>query len=381
MHCPISLDEFWEKILRTVDHSTIATVPKTAVVDRTIEMGPMLNIFLQLGVDAVIRRLLKRGWGYDLNTQERNQMLAEEGSITNQLATLDLKGASDTISLKVCELLLPPLWYNLLLELRTGIAIKSINNPLECEVFKLEKMSAMGNGFTFVLESLIFGAATRVAMRRTGCWGKSAVYGDDLVLPSKAAPYLIEILDLLGFAINEDKTFVDGPFRESCGKDFYNGYNVRPLFITDKISTVPRLFHLLNSLRIEEQKWSWHAFEYPKTTQLLHTWIPKHFASRFHGPVTEDTDTHIFDDSPLPFDKDGYKYFNRLVERARIFQTKGETFLFRKLMVSLRQAPVQARPKWDWTKKLDTGNAFDVTKRGATMFCCVRSELPDKWVI
>jgi len=377
---PIDMNAFWDFTLRIVDHSTIATVPKTALVDRTIEMGPTLNIFLQLGVDYVIRRLLRQRWGYYLNTQEKNQILALEGSIGNELATLDLKGASDTVSLAICELLLPPLWYDFLFDLRTGLSLLMDGESIK-KTYRLEKMSAMGNGFTFVLETLIFGAATRVAMRRTNNWGKSAVYGDDIVLPSKAAPYLIELLELMGFYINEEKSFIDGPFRESCGTDYYLGHNVRPLFITDKFDTVPRLFHLLNSFLKIERDWDHVGLEFPLTTKLLRTWIPPDFLERYHGPYSEDTDTHVFDESkPLPRDKDGYRYFRRLVERAHVHKGRYKTYFFQKLMVDLRQVPVsqQVRPqKWDWQKRLDTGNAFDITRRGATKFCCVRSKLPD----
>lgn len=376
MWMPISMDEFWSSILHVVDYSTLATVPKTAITDRTIEMGPSLNIFLQLGVDAVMRSQLKRGWGYDLNTQERNQKMALEGSKYDTFATIDLQGASDCISLKLCELLLPPLWYDLLLELRTGMCKIKIDNSEK--IYRLHKMSAMGNGFTFVLESLLFGAAARVAMRRSKSWGRSSVYGDDIIVPSDAANTLIDYLSLMGFSVNKDKTFITGPFRESCGKDYYNGYDVRPFFITKQIKKVSNLFHLLNSFALQEKKWEWHDMSYQHTTATLRTWIPEHFAQNYLGPWTEDTDTHLFSDAPLRYDKDGYRYFNRLVERAHIQRTPKEMFFFRKLMVDLRQVPYDtARPqKWDWSKKFDTGNAFDVTKRGATFYSCVRSYVP-----
>lgn len=377
MWSPICMEDFWSKVLRVYDHSTLTTVPKTAITDRTIEMGPSLNIFLQLGVDAIIRAKLKRGWGYDLNTQERNQKLAYEGSVHDNLATIDLQGASDCVSLKLCELLLPPLWYDLLLELRTASCVYSdgSNGPLR---YNLHKMSAMGNGFTFVLETLLFGAAARVAMRRSNSWGKSSVYGDDIIVPSEAANTLIDYLNLMGFSVNKDKTFVTGPFRESCGKDYYNGYDVRPLFITKQIKKVSNLFHLLNSLLLQEKKWEWHDMSYSRVTETLRTWIPEHFALNYLGPQTEDTDTHLFSDVPLRYDCDGYRYFNRLVERAHIQRTPKESYFFRKLMVDLRQVPFNTAcpQKWDWTRRLDTGNAFDVTKRGATFFCCVRSYVP-----
>jgi hypothetical protein len=99
--------------------------------------------------------------------------------------------------------------------------LRSPKGVLVDKSYTFEKISSMGNGFTFALESLIFGALVRCAIRRTGSVKKSAVYGDDLIVPVTAAPYLKTLLEYFGFQLNEDKSFAAGPFRESCGKDFY----------------------------------------------------------------------------------------------------------------------------------------------------------------
>lgn len=380
IYAPIDLDKMWSEVFTIVSHAKLAYVPKTAVTDRTIGMEATMNIFLQLAVDSIIRPLL-RNWGYDLDSQEKNQDLALEGSITNELSTLDLKGASDTVSLLCCSLLLPPLWMWFLLDLRSDVMVEdlTVNGVKIQRAYRLHKMSAMGNGYTFVLESLIFGAVVRVAMRRSGFWGKSAVYGDDIVCPRGAAPFVIELLEMLGFSLNKEKSFIEGPFRESCGKDFFNGYDVRPFFITDEFETVPGLFHLYNSffLRGLESRWPMDR-EYPKTLKLLRTWIPEHFALGFHGPVTEDTDTHLFSDSPLPYDRDGYRFFDRIVERPHKFKWKRKDFFFIKLMARLDGRPV-VRHKWDLKKRISTGNAFDITRRSCTFYKRARAKLPDLW--
>jgi hypothetical protein len=38
-------------------------------------------------------------------------------------------------------------------------------------------------------------------------------------------------LEALGFQINQHKSFFEGPFRESCGKDFFRGFSVRPVYL------------------------------------------------------------------------------------------------------------------------------------------------------
>jgi hypothetical protein len=382
----IRMDEFWDFVLKVVDESEITSVPKTALTDRFIAMEATMNVYLQLGVDHVIRGML-REWGYDLNSQELNQLLAREGSITDSLATLDLAGASDTISLMIVYLLFPPEWISLLLDLRMA---QGRTKKFGIQV-KFHKLSSMGNGFTFVIESLIFAACTRVAMRRSGVQGKSAVYGDDIICPSGAAPLLIEILQLCGFELNLDKSFISGPFRESCGKDFYLGHDVRPLFITDEFSDVPSLFHLYNSFLLQERKWEWpwgHTFE--RTKKLLLTWIPPQFRGQCRGPISESTDTHLFTDEPLQRDKRKYRYFTKLVERPSpvkiAYRWKYNTFHLRKLMVPLTPSQeltwwdelTLQRPfaKWDWRKKFDRGNAFDVWRRDHTFYKFVRTYVP-----
>lgn len=386
---PIKMDDFWLAVLRVVDCSEITSVPKTALTDRFIAMEPTLNVFLQLGVDRVLREKLRVSWGYDLNDQTKNQELAREGSLTNLLATLDLVGASDCIALMLVFLLFPPQWVALLLDLRMERGhIKKLDRYIH-----FNKLSSMGNGYTFVIESIIFGAATRVAMKRTRCYGKSAVYGDDIICPSGAVNLLVEILNLLGFEVNSEKSFTDGPFRESCGADFYLGHNVRPLFITKQFADVPSLFHIANSFKMLDEDWEWpYGHTFTRSRNLVLSWIPPDFRKRCRGPRSDSTNTHLFCDEPLQRDGKGYRYFSALVERPLQFKPKRVDgymkFHLRKLMVQPKAVErtwwdfifIPERPidKWDWRKKLARGNAFDITRRDHTFFKVVRSYLPDK---
>lgn len=95
----------------------------------------------------------------------------------------------------------------------------------------------MGNGYTFELESLIFLSLTRAACDVFGVNSSDvSVYGDDIICPSDVVPLLIQVLNLVGFEVNHSKSFVAGPFRESCGKDWFLGELVRPLFIKKSVS-------------------------------------------------------------------------------------------------------------------------------------------------
>jgi len=199
--------------------SKVTCVPKDAKTDRIIAIEPHLNIYVQLGIGALIRRQLKR-FGVDLNDQTRNQKLAQSASETG-LATIDLSSASDTVSRELVWLLLPFEWASLLDLPRTEYA------EVEGVEHKLEKFSSMGNGFTFELESLIFFA---LAFACSGERAGTNAYGDDIILPQASAPILIQALDFLGFSVNTRKTFLAGRFFESCGMDFFDGVNVRPFF-------------------------------------------------------------------------------------------------------------------------------------------------------
>jgi hypothetical protein len=106
----------------------------------------------------------------------------------------------------------------------------------------------MGNGFCFPLETLIFASLAYAVGVETGDRDFS-VYGDDIIVRQRSALYLIEILNYCGFRVNKDKTFVFGPFKESCGADWFNGVDVRAYYIDE----IPRkqwdLFKWLNGIR------------------------------------------------------------------------------------------------------------------------------------
>lgn len=202
--------------------SRFASVPKTFLVDRGIEINPLINAFFQRGIGLWIRKRL-RCYGIDLTDQSANQRLARIGSLLNDLATIDLSMASDTIAYALVLDLLPPDWFNLLDAFRVG----RIQMPDGSWVIQ-EKFSAMGNGFTFELESLIFYA---LLVSTCGPDEIVSVYGDDLICPSHRFGQVTDNLKLLGFIPNIAKSFGSGPFRESCGKDYWHGTDVRPVFL------------------------------------------------------------------------------------------------------------------------------------------------------
>lgn len=236
--------------LRESDADLITYVPKTADTHRSVGIQPVLNTFVQLGAGDYLMSVLKDKCGIDIHTaQDRvNGPLALLGSHCDgaDLSTLDLASASDTISVAVAKLLLPPDWFEFLNCIRTP----SYKLPGDDLARRYEKFCAMGNGFCFPLETLIFWSLGQAVYDVTVTPDRLiAVYGDDIVVYQSAALLLIELLEVCGFEINSNKSFVLGPFRESCGWDYFNGINVRPVVLDEVIESDAQLYHYINSLR------------------------------------------------------------------------------------------------------------------------------------
>lgn len=198
--------------------SQMQFVPKTAKIDRVIEIQPTGTLYFQLGLGALLRDRLHKRAGVDLDYQaDVNRARVRKPDI----CTIDLSSASDTISFEVVSNLLPPDWVDALALARTPI----VELP-DGTLFPLAKFSGMGNGFTFELETLIFHA---IAFAVTG--EKPEVFGDDIIVKREWFNPLCDALSLFGFSVNEDKSFGDGDFYESCGVDVWRGLDCRPFFM------------------------------------------------------------------------------------------------------------------------------------------------------
>lgn len=234
---------FSDAKFNVVSGGRFSTVPKNAIIDRPIVPQPSFNAFLQRGVGLYIRNRLFLH-GVDLRDQSRNRELARRGSIDGSLATLDLSGASDSISDRVVWELLPPEWYEVLNDLRPFLV------KVDDEWVYQHTFSSMGNGYTFELESLLFYALVKATCEIENNHDTVSVYGDDIICPSPCAKAVVDTLEGCGFTINNDKSFIEGPFRESCGGHYYHGVDVTPFYIRKPIDSLPRMIWLLNRLRL-----------------------------------------------------------------------------------------------------------------------------------
>lgn len=230
--------------LEYTEHNKIEMVPKTAKTHRAIAVEPVLNGFLQKGVGEFIAACLRQR-GQDLRDQERNQMRAKIGSRPDggiPYITLDLSMASDTLALNVCKFLLPSEWYELLVQLRVQKGRLKDGGEIS-----YSKMSSMGNGFTFPLETLIFSSICHAAAVVCNQKPDFSVYGDDIIVRQDLGLIVVELLNLIGFSVNRDKSFFFGPFRESCGADWLGGVDVRPVVLDGPLASIEALFSIHNA--------------------------------------------------------------------------------------------------------------------------------------
>lgn len=256
-----------EDTLEIVRGNRLAFVPKDRTKCRTIAIEPSCNVFLQKGIGEWMARRLRK-FGINLFDQEPNFLAAWEGSITGDLATIDLSNASSTISRGVVRSLLPADWFALLDVVRSPCWQDDSGEWHPYEMF-----SSQGNAFTFPLETIIFYALSYASY--SGSLIKPIVYGDDIVIPTKAYADVTATLEEYGFTVNDKKSFSTGFFRESCGGDFIDGTNVRPIFYKKgcvKYSDVATLHNLL------QERW---GDELHNTLLWLRSLVP----NRIEGPV------------------------------------------------------------------------------------------------
>ncbi len=232
--------------------SRLSFVPKTSEISRTICTEPILNMLFQKGIGAVLEGRIRQTIGISLKHQpDKNRALARLGSKDGRYGTIDLSSASDSMSLGLVREMFPRHVVSLL-EL-TRCQVTTLPGGAEVE---LHMVSSMGNAYTFPLQTLLFSSLVYGAYRahsiqmeypRQQSLGNFAVYGDDIIVVREAYDLVCRLLSLCGFSVNVDKSFNQGLFRESCGHDYYDGHNVRGVYIkslkdiSDRYSAINRL--------------------------------------------------------------------------------------------------------------------------------------------
>lgn len=222
----------------------VISVPKTLKTPRIIAIEPVCMQYaqqsvLELLVPAVESHPLSRG-SVNFTRQDFNREIARISSRGDLgLATLDLSEASDRVH---CSLVDDLLCGNP--NLRGAVmACRSTRADIPGYGVKtLSKFASMGSALCFPIESMVFYTVILLAMHRAQnirpTWDSIMnlkqgvrVYGDDLIVPVDMVRSIVDLLEAFGLKVNENKSFWNGKFRESCGMDAYDGQCVTPTYV------------------------------------------------------------------------------------------------------------------------------------------------------
>jgi len=229
----------------------VTPVPKTLKTPRIIAMEPTAMQYAQQGLLQCFlegiqqsRPFHKKGllsWFLGFDDQTPNQRMARQGSLFGDLATLDLSDASDRVSNRlVLEL------FRNHPHLRSAVeACRSTKADVPGHgVMPLAKFASMGSALTFPIEAMVFLTLVFIGIERElnsqlsyndikSFVGRVRIYGDDIIIPVEYVQSVVSVLSSFGAKVNERKSFWDGKFRESCGKEYFNGEDVSIVRVRD----------------------------------------------------------------------------------------------------------------------------------------------------
>lgn len=225
----------------------VVFVPKTLKTPRVIAIEPTCMQYMQQALASELIKYLERpvvgnrdnvvAGMIGFSDQGPNRDLAREGSVSGELATIDLSDASDRVSVQHVEDLF---WYHPSL-LEGVLSVRSTKAEVRGKgVLSLAKYASMGSALTFPLEAMVFLTIIFVGIERaTGqpltresikaYASRVRVYGDDIVVPAALVHTVISQLETFGLKVNANKSYWTGKFRESCGGNYYDGHWVTPV--------------------------------------------------------------------------------------------------------------------------------------------------------
>lgn len=238
----------------------LVLVPKTMKGPRVIVEEPCHMQYVQQGVFREMSKVLRENCfsklhrSFSWDSQEHNRTLAKEGSESGFYSTIDLSEASDRVSLQLANSLLAGSRY--LRELVLACRSESVSLP-DGRLLGLRKFASMGSSLCFPIESMVFYVIGEMAVasmaalvpstKRLRPSGLVRIYGDDIVVPTEVAHVAISLLEAYGLKVNVNKTFTTGPFRESCGSDWFKGEDVTVFKLRHPLPQMARQHELLRS--------------------------------------------------------------------------------------------------------------------------------------
>jgi hypothetical protein len=241
----------------------VVTVPKTLKTPRIIGIEPTAMQYAQQAILAEIRVALTANYYRSrdgkkrrnalrsmigLDDQVPNQVLAQRGSKEGTLATLDLSEASDRVSNQLVREMLRNHPY---LHKAVDASRSRKADVPGYGVVRLAKFAPMGSALCFPFEAMVFLTLIFVGiereLKRPLCHSdinylseQVRVFGDDIIVPVDYVRSVVHTLELFGAKVNVGKSFWNGKFRESCGKEFYDGEDVSIVRVRREFPAQPK---------------------------------------------------------------------------------------------------------------------------------------------
>lgn len=253
--------------------SRLIAVPKTSKGPRLIAAEPTAHQWCQQLVWRFLQIQCRKAFGsnfIDFKDQSKSGDLVLKASRDGSLATVDLSDASDRLTCWTVERIFRsnPSILAALHAARTRYLRDDILG--DRSFLKLKKFASQGTAVTFPVMSLTMLCIALAASLQDGdkvSWRtigklrtKVRVFGDDIIIPTHGYARLVRLMEMLQLKVNEAKSFVSGKFRESCGVDGYDGYDVTAVkpktLVVDSPASAQSLIDTTNNLF---NKGYWHA--------------------------------------------------------------------------------------------------------------------------
>lgn len=255
---------FLPQVGEEVDSSNrVAIVPKDFRAHRIICVERKELMFYQQGLMRVLVHAIHNHELTSSAIDFKNQSRSFRMSRSSKYATIDLRDASDNLSLALARLLIP----KEVLKLATIARTQNIHLPDGEEVENYSTLFTMGNGLCFPFQTLIFWALSLATIlreeNREYLLRKSPdlasfvkkrilrVFGDDIIVPKRHFGAVCSTLSLCGLQVNTAKSCCNTPVREACGSWFYYGVDARIVRLrTHTVSTDNDWVALIQSAKL-----------------------------------------------------------------------------------------------------------------------------------
>jgi hypothetical protein len=250
----------------------LAFVPKSWKINRSITFTNIGRMYAQQTVRDWIyetvdnpRHPLHKIWQPYSN--ERNRAYALKGSRDGRYVTIDFSSASDSVSNAMVRKfyrksgLFMPLYltrssfvhYSASQQAYQPADANMLNGPTDF-LRRYRMFAPMGSATCFAVLSITVAAIAIGTIRQFPHADQTClVVGDDLIVAAEVADAVIRRFEELGFTVNRDKSFTNAwtwtksPirqhfFRESCGVEALDGFEITPFRIPRKFLGLPRKY-------------------------------------------------------------------------------------------------------------------------------------------